>query len=189
MKPLRQRKHDRLTWGGSPSREEIAVDHAVAPFDRVAREMEGIWGVDRLPHLVSPETAAKFGRTLGSLNEAITANDPDRAADRAAACIRGLRAMDAEARQAGHRPPDPIVIETQQGDHHFGVLIDGAQLAIAQAQRPGLAIYTLQEVSVALQWLDKQALVSGVKQAFPGATVTAIRHRPKQEDFEDAIPF
>ena len=189
MKPRRQRKHDRLTSGPSTA-EEVAIDHAVAPFDRAVREADKTWGIDRLPELVSPELAAKWGTAVGLLNEALAGTDTGRVAAVVAGCLRGLAAMDAEARSRGHTPPDPIVIETQQDDHHFGILLDGALWQRAQEQRPGLRLYTLREVSVALRYLDSEG-VRSVATAFPGAEIVAARCQrsgPVPDDPIDLMP-
>jgi hypothetical protein len=78
-----------------------AVYHAIQPLDEVARQMEDVWGINRLPMLVSPETAAKFGSAKAKLDQAIIDNDATEVAKRAAIQIRGWRAMDAEARASG----------------------------------------------------------------------------------------
>lgn len=58
-KPKRQKKSDRLMYAGI-RKEEMMCDMAIAPMDRLAEQMDTIWGVDRLPELVSPATAAKY---------------------------------------------------------------------------------------------------------------------------------
>jgi hypothetical protein len=187
MKPRRERKHDRLHWGAQ-SPETLAVDHALAPFDRAANEANRTWGIDRLVELVSPETAAKFGGVIARLNEAIDANDPDRVAAYVGTAIRGYAALDAEARRLGHTPPIPHVIETDVDGHHFGVLVDNADVERVRTERPTLRLYTLREVSIALRMLE-DAGVAAIKDAFPaGAEVVAYRPRPKF-DGDDEIPF
>ena len=52
----RQKKSDRLITPHA-SKDEIMIDFAIGPFDRLTREMERKWGVDMLPELVSAETA------------------------------------------------------------------------------------------------------------------------------------
>ena len=46
----------------------MMCDYALAPFDRRFREMDKKWGCDKLPELVSAETAAKWGSTMEKLN-------------------------------------------------------------------------------------------------------------------------
>ena len=67
-KPSRQKLEDRLTSPSAASPNEVACDLALGSLDRMAREMDRKWGVDRLPDLVSPEMAAKYGSAMGKLN-------------------------------------------------------------------------------------------------------------------------
>ena len=73
-KPMRQRKDDRLMHSGATA-AEIRCDLATGPFDRLCREMDRKWGQDRLPELVAPETAARWGMALANLNAAIASQD------------------------------------------------------------------------------------------------------------------
>lgn len=185
-----RRRYDRILDGGSPSRDEIAVDHALAPFDRKVRESEAVWGIDRLPSLVSPDMAGKYGRTLASLNAAIDAGDAERAADRASACIRGMEAMDREARSAGHTPPASGVVVHDLDGWRFGVLLDPDLWRIAEAEHPGLRIYTVRELGILARAAeDGHPLIASAKDAFPGAAIVDIRERRKQPPHDDPIPF
>ena len=67
-KPGRQKLEDRLISPSAASPEGIGCDMALGGLDRMAREMDRKWGVDRLPDLVSPEMAAKYGSAMGKLN-------------------------------------------------------------------------------------------------------------------------
>ena len=183
-RPSRQRLGDRLTSTDARA-AEIACDHAIAPFDRAARQADQTWGIDRLPELVSPQTAAKYGSALAKLNAAIAASDPDDCAARASVCIRGMAAMDAEARATGHTPmPSGFWMHEQ----------DGNQIIIAQDMRdwplieklhPGVAIFSLREVANALEAYGQT--VVAVKQHFPGAEVKSSK--PIDKEPQDAIPF
>lgn len=186
-KPRRQRKHDRLTYGGAPA-AEVQCDMALAPFDKAMRDAERKWGIDRLPELVSSDTAEKWGYSLGKLNEATAGTDPLVVKQWVAVCLRGLEKMDAEAIAAGHQPSDPDIWEYDYNGHRFGIIADGREWPAAYARRGDLTIYTMQEVAVALT-AHKNALaaVSAVKDAFPGAEVTDIRKGGKFPD--DPIPF
>ena len=186
MKPLRQNKHDRLMTPGASS-AEIACDHAVAPFDRVCRDYERKYGIDRLPELVPPEMAARYGKAMGVLNAAINAEDPDATAAAAANCIRGLHALDAAATAAGHQPISPAVWEYTHEGYTFGIIRDVEEWPAAAAIRPGLTLYTLREVAVALA-ASRNAVVA-VKAAFPGAQLAAIRQPTfLEESLDDFIP-
>jgi hypothetical protein len=67
-KPSRQKLEDRLISPLDASLNEVACDLALGGLDRMAREMDRKWVVDRLPDLVSPEMAAKYGSAMGRLN-------------------------------------------------------------------------------------------------------------------------
>lgn len=187
MKRHQTKKFDRLmTPDAKP--EEIACDHACAPFDRAMRDAERKWGIDRLPGLVSPETAAKFGSAMGKLNDAINSGDAAATAARVGVCIRGLAAMDAEAVAAGHQPTPPEAWDVEVAGRVCAIIRDDRLWPVLAAARPGLTIYTLREVALALAEYG-QGVVK-VKEAFSGAEVTAIRERTKlEEDLADEIPW
>lgn len=185
MKHHRQNRPDRLLTPGATA-VEIRCDHAAAPFDRLAVEMERVWGIDQLPGLVTPALAEKYGRAVAHLNAMINEGKPEEVAAAAANCVKGMTAMDAAARSLGHKPITPDVFEYEHEGHHFGVVRDVAVAAIAEAQRPGITIYTMREVAIALH--AARHAVAAVKDAFPGAAVTAIRS-PIGEDIDDAIPW
>lgn len=184
-RPRRQKLGDRLI-SFDASAAEIACDHAIAPFDRAATMADRTWGIDRLPELVSPATAAKYGSAFAKLNAAIKANDPDECAARAAVCIRGMAAMDAEARAAGHTPmPSGFWMHEQDGNQII-VAQDMRDWPLIEKLHPGVAIFSMREVFNALEAYGQT--VVAVKQHFPAAQVTKITPI-KQEDFEDEIPF
>lgn len=187
MKPYRQKKHDRLITPGA-SANEIAADFAAAPFDHAMREAEKTWGIDRLPELVSPDLAAKFGKAMAVLNDALDRGDPEAAAAAAANGVKGIQALDAAARAAGHQPLKADFMEFDLDGFHFVVVRDAAEWPAAAAERPTAAIFTLREVGNALKHYG--ASVAAVKAAFPGAEVTAIRQPSKlAEELEDNIPW
>lgn len=190
MKPKRQGKHDRLTYGGGAvAKEEMAIDHAMAPFDRAARAADETWGTDRLIEMVSPETAVKFGEALAKMNEAISANDPEAVAFRAAVCVRGYAAMDAEARRLGHTPPSSGVIVYDLDGWVFGVLPDGRLWRQAEQEHPGLRVYTIREVGLLLRASEANVpLLDSIKSSFPGAEVVAIRKK-REPLIDDEINF
>jgi len=167
---------------------EIRCDHACTPLDRAAIAAETKWGIDRLQGLVAPATAEKYGSAMAKLNAAIAAGDPVETAARAAVCIRGLAAMDAEATAAGHAPVPPLVWQYEYDGHRFGIIKDVRDWPPVAAACPGLTLYTLREVAIALA--AGRNAVADVKAAFPGAQISAIRERTQLErDLEDDLPF
>ena len=185
QRPTRQKKDDRILHKGATA-NEIKADLALAPFDAAVREMDRKWGVDRLPELVSVESAAKWGRAMAGLNGAIDAHDPDKVKFWVEVCLRGLASMDAEAVTLGRPVSDPMIWEHEYEGKVYGIIADGREWPAAYAKRPGIAINTMREVAVALHE-HRNGLVNAVKLAFPGAEVKQVR-RPKA-DLEDDLSF
>lgn len=192
-RPRRTRKGDRLT-GLNDRKNEIACDHALAPFDRAARDMDQKWGIDRLPELVSPTMAAKYGEAIGYLNECIAKEDAALIADAATNCIRGMAAMDAEAIANGHQPATGEHWEYELRDEdevfRFAIMKDDREWPALKAARPDLLIFTMHEAAVALRGLSRKVALESVKQHFPGAQVQNAPQLPKSFwDHGDAIDF
>lgn len=185
QRPTRQKKDDRILHKGATA-NEIRADLSLAPFDKAVREMDKRWGVDRLPELVSVESAAKWGKAVAGLNGAIDAQDPDKVKFWVEVCLRGLTAMDAEAVALGRPVSDPDIWEYEYEGTIFGIIEDGREWPAAYAKRPGIAIHTMREVAVALH-AHRNGLVDAIKLSFPGAEVKAVR-RP-QADLEDDFDF
>lgn len=188
-RPTRQRKADRLMHSGI-SPEEIACDYAVAPFDRVAYDMDRKWGVDMLVELVSPETAEKYGSAMAKLNAAIEAHDPKMTAARAAVCVRGMQAMDAEATAAGKQPAsDDVWLLAFQGKQ-VGLLKNGRSWQRVKEKHPDLEVITENDAILALEFYRQSKLgemQAMIQKDFPGAEV--VRFKLKNEELEDEIPF
>ena len=185
--PRRLRKEDRLTCPGSTA-EEVQCDFALGPLDTKTRAMDLKWGVNRLSELVSIETAQKFGFSVGKLNEAINAVDPANSAAWAGVCMRGLDAMDAEATRLGHAPIPPAIWQLEVGGVVCAILQDFDQWPAAQAALPGVRLYSLREVALALEAYGQT--VAAVKDAFPGATVQRVRPMSElEESLNDEIPW
>lgn len=191
--PRRQRKGDRLLTPDA-TRAEIAMDHAIAPLDRLAADFERKWGIDRLPTLVSPDMAAKYGTAIGQLHEAMTAGDVQVVAHKAAVCMRGLSAMDAEATAAGHEPATGAFWEYDLGGFHFGVLRDAEQWQTVRDARPDLMFFTMREVALALKAYAETVPLAEVKKHFPDAQISKLPSGEKMpagffERGGDPIPF
>jgi len=163
-------------------------DHAIAPFDRRIREMDKKWGCDRLPELVSPATAAKWGSTMEKLNAAIYENDPAQVVARVEVALRGIDVMDREATESGAQSADDTIWIIEADGHEFGLLRDDRAWPTAKEKFPNLDIVTEREMVFALveykQSVVKEAL-DAAKKHFPNAEVTKIK--PQQHD--DPILF
>ncbi|MGL5829673.1 MAG: hypothetical protein ACRC0L_08915, partial [Angustibacter sp.] len=150
-----------------------------------------IWGIDRLPRIVSTAMAEKYGKAVAHLHACIDREDADATAVAAAYCIKGLHAMDAAARKDGHSPSPVTVWQAEHEGQTIGVIRDVADQQRASKAHPGVMIVTLREVAVAMHHY-RYSLVNAdiVKAAFPGAEISAIRTRSKTEsDLDDEIPF
>lgn len=189
-----RRRKDRIV-SPTATPQERRTDYAIAPFDKAAHDMDKKWGIDRLPELVSVETAARYGKLMGDFNEAIDNADPETASKLAAIGIRALAAMDAEAQARGHEPCN--LWEYDLDGFRFAIIEDNRRWQEIKAQRPDLVIFTMREAALALQMFHDTAggLVGKVKSQFPGSE--AINAKPEKKTlpnswFEaggDPIPF
>ncbi len=163
-------------------------------LDETAHALETKWGVDRLPRLVTPETAARFQHWADKLNAAIEAG-ADNVAELAGIVERGWKAMDAEATARGCSPLPPACYSIRCDDHIVEIAIDQdhatALLWWAKNEGRTVAVWTLQEVATVLRL---HGVAHKAKEVFPGALVTAMpaEHRPgkrRADDLGDEIPF
>lgn len=187
-RPRRQRKGDRLLASGTPQ-NEVQCDYAVAPLDRLAIQMDKKWGVDRLPELVSVETAAKYGSAIAKLNAALQEGDPKTVAHKAQVCMRGLAAMDREAEAAGQPKATADYYEYEIDGFKFAIMADEGHWQTCKDARPDLTFFTMREVGVALRALRiDNPIFAEVKKHFPAAQITSIAERASRS-LDEAIPF
>ena len=186
-KPRRQRSADRVLHRDVTA-VQIKCDFALAPFDRMANEMDHKWGIDRLVELVPADVAAKYGSAMAKLNQAIDDQDPDEVAVRASVCIRGMQAMDQIATQAHGEPPTAQVWVVEADGYTFGLMRDPRAWQRAQEAYPKLELITEREMVLALTMYRRslaKEMIDAAKAAFPGAEVTAVRNM----ELEDDIPW
>jgi hypothetical protein len=170
-----------------------AIHHTLLPLDRAASEMEMKWGCERLPSLVSPETAARFGSAKAKLDAAIQVNDPQEVVRRAAVMIKGWAKMDLEATEMGHEAmsPDIWCHTTSTG---FKVAVARSNADAIKSIRTddlmkGVAVYSLDEIARILE-AESYRLLDTVKKTFPEAKVTKTRKKKAPAPlFDDGVPF
>lgn len=161
-----------------------AVTDALKPLDRVAVEFEAKWGVGRLPRLVPPDMAARFGSARDKLNEAIRENDGEAVAKRAAVMIRGWQALDKAASDAGCEALPLRTVGVRHEGRSYVVAWDRADVhKAAMLSAAPENVVTVNELLVAYEAL--RAKIDGVKQAFPGAEVVRAALPPGG----DGVPF
>lgn len=171
--------------------KETQVHYTLAPFDSAVREMDARWGVDRLPELVSVDTAQKYGFSVGKLNDAIIANDPELTAQWAGVCIRGLHAMNAEAEAAGKPKAHPDMLEYELNGFHFAILPDKDYWPAVQKARPDLTLFSLREVAILMMAAKADnPVINAAKAAFPKAEITQMNAKlERATKLDDVIPF
>lgn len=165
------------------------IHGALKPLDAVALDMETQWGVGRLEELVTPDTAAKFEAAKAKLDVAIHEKDVDLVIRRAKNMIAGWKALDAEARKAGHKPAPPelwyATAPDEFGDSQMQIVIakDNSAATLAQTDLP---VYTVTEIARIVRSWRAQMDVHAVKDAFPGAEIVKIA---QDQEFDDELPF
>ena len=166
------------------------IHHAIMPVDKIASDMELRWGCDRLPGLVSPATAVKFGSAKAKLDDAILSNDPEAVAKRATVMVKGWKALDKEARN-NHAPFVPSIWHhTTDKGFKFAIAqgnADAIKYIRTEPSMEGVAVYSLDEIGRLLE-TDSMALVNAIKDVFQDCEVVEVR-KPKDDGLDDELPF
>lgn len=167
-----------------------AINAVLARLDAEVVEIEGKWGVDRLPRIVSIEMAAKFGSAQAKLNAAIETGDVAAIVQRAAIMLRGWEALDDHASACVN--PDTEREDGLWGYRHGGkpyTIVLERSKAHREASRaidPALVV-TVGELLTCWEARMDRGPVDAAKTVFPGASVTAVRQ--KSAVLDDEIPF
>ena len=187
-KPTRQKKSDRLISQKSTV-DEQKIDMMLAPLTRAIDLADRKYGIDVLPELVQPDTAAKWGMCLGKLNDAMDAGDVDEVAKWVGASIRGLAYLEAEVAASGARRASLDFFEIEDGNGSiYAVMDDGRSWQELESQYPGRTFVTRREAAVALTFYRKHALgimTAEIKHHFPKSEVIGI----SDDSLNDEIKF
>ena len=168
------------------------VQSAAWDFDRAVTEAEAVWGVDRLPYLVSDQTRQKWWRAINAFNEAIGRNDPDETRRIADSLIRGLDSLGFEALTVGYGPIASDVLETPlPGGRVLRIVSSWPEYAAPPDPRGDLVVtWSLEEVA---RMVEASSMVNKVKTQWPGARITqavaAAATEMNRKDMNDEIPF
>lgn len=181
--PQYSRKNDRILHAAT-TKAEIECDLILAPLQREIERLDGKYGYDRLPLLISPDTAAKWGKACGGLHEAVEARDAEKVRAWVIVCLRGLAAMEAEADLNPDNILPPDIWDCHDDEGAFCIIRDHRRHEQATRLRPGRRVYTTREVAVALRALST-SLVDTVKDLFPGAEISATKSRPIDQGDDD----
>ena len=165
-----------------------AIFHSVQTLDEVVVQMDEKWGVDRLPALVSAETAARFGSAKAKLDAALEANDDVEVARRCSVLARGYAAMDVEAERLGREPMKPEAwLWRDEDGKPFAFVRESAEAISYGKANPGVAVFTMGEISrLAAIFQDETGKIgTAAKIKFPGAEIVRIDGKVPSDD----IPF
>lgn len=166
----------------------LTVQTAIDRVDEVAVAMEGKWGVDRLPRLVSQEMAEAFHRQAEMFNTAIWQGTPADVVSQADRMINAWTALDAQAVADGKPVMAPTVWETPVTiDDKAGVLaVVPTQAEALAVQRDGrhLHVVTLEAVA---RLIEQQPTLCKVFATFEDAAVIDVRKKCKDKPLDDSI--
>ena len=168
-----------------PADQWESIGEALKPLDRLARQMELKWGPGRLPGLVEPELAHKFGSAKDKLNEAIQCNNPDLIVHRVQVMMRGWQKLDDVATaNAADRLPLGMLGYTH-GGRSYVVVMEPQDYDVARQVAPaGATVVALAELIEAYKIVAGR--IAGVLEAFPGAQIKGAFAPSK---LDDEIPF
>ena len=167
-----------------------------ARLDELAATMERKWGVDRLPRLVSRQTADKFAAAQARYRDETEGYcTDDRRNVLEGMMERAWAALDAEASARGCFPLPPACYSVKVDGHIVEIAQDQkhATVLIWWARNEGrtVAVWTLEEVATVLRL---HGIAHKAKEVWPGALVTTppaeMRAGKRKADFTpDEIPF
>ena len=162
------------------------IQSAVWDFDRAITEAEKVWGVDRLPYVVSDATRQHWSRAMDAFNEAIHNGDWERTRIMADNLVKGVARLVEEAEGLGASPLDPKVIEAKMPSGRVLRIVQAWPVnAVRVESEPDVLTWTVDEVA---RLVESQRMVDKVKEIWPGAEVTRIRSKIGEE-INDDIPF
>jgi hypothetical protein len=152
----------------------------VSEVDRIASRMESIWGVDRLPRLVSKFIKTKFDRQRELFDEAIESGDPERIDKFGAGMIRAWEALDKHARADGHRGlPDTIWTVKHPGTGKVVGIYNG-DVSLTEIRSVADCGFPIADL---VKFIPN--LVVSAVDYFPGSKIVQINN----EELDDEIPF
>jgi hypothetical protein len=170
--------------------EAGAINAVLARLDAEVVEIEGRWGVDRLPVLVPIEMAAKFGSAKAKLNTAVESCDLNAVVQRAEIMLRGWQALNDWASASVN--PDVEREDGVWGYRHSGkpyTIVLERSKAHREASRSTDPAFVVTVAELLTCWEARMdgGLVDAAKTVFPGASVTAVRR--KSDVLDDEIHF
>ena len=180
-------KHDQ--WSIRSPGDWIVHDmmqSALWDYDRKIVEAEKVWGIDRLPYIVSDATRQRWWRAIDALNLAINDGKADKVRVLVDNLIVGIDRLIAEAQERGAQPLEPDVWETPiDGGRTLRIVKTWPERAYKVEADPFILTYTLEEIG---RLVTSMPLLNAVKKEWPGATVEKPVS-PLSKELNDEIPF
>ena len=164
--------------------QDEAIRSALLPFWRVENKVAQAWGgIARLQSLVPPDLSARYGSAYSKLQQAIQSFDAEETARKASVCIRGLEALDIEAKANGSGGIDPRAIYVSHHGKEYIVALDRDDLTAIKAPE-GVPVLSLQELLEArsIVLASQIEALDAIQAAYQGAEITYKAH-------DDALPF
>jgi len=167
-----------------------AVYGQLMPLDKIARDKVEKWG-DRLPSLVSPETAGKFEAAYEALGEAVKDNDVMRTHKLAGQLMKGWQVLEDEAMANGHEPlhGDAYCVEMEEGDIVCFALNEVRKI---REQNPTWVVYSFEDAARVLREDFTSRFLDNAFNTFPNAKVTEVIRNGKPDlnwAIGDEIPW
>ena len=164
------------------------IHGALKPYDKLVTDLETRWGYERLPQLVSPETAAKFQTAKAKMDAAIAyEKNPQEAVNKIGVMMRGWQALEKEAIKNGHKPFPPDVWVACVDEEHskpaleIAIVKDSADASLTKGK--GITTYSLVEIARIVRLFEgEKREVPKVKELFPDSEI-------KKATWDDDIPF
>jgi len=164
------------------------IDGALKPYDKLVTDLETKWGYDRLPQLVSPETAAKFQTAKAKMDAAIAyEKNAQEAVNKIGVMMRGWQALEKEAMQNGHKPFPPDVwiacVDEEHGKPPLEIAIvkDSADASLT---KNNITTYSLVEIARIVRLFEgEKREVAKIKELFPDSQIKKVKWK------DDDIPF
>lgn len=162
------------------------IQSAIWDYDRKRDEVEKVWGVDRLPYLVSDETRAKWWRAIGAMNQAIYDGDADKVRKMVDNLVIGFDRLVDEAQRREAQPLEPEIWQTPLDDGRtLQIVRTWPERAYRADKDPKVVTYTLEEIG---RLVGSLPLLNAVKKQWPGATVEKPVS-PLSKELNDDIPW
>jgi hypothetical protein len=167
------------------ARNERIRSSYVKEVDKVAIEMERVWGAGVLEKLVDDKLSKKFRNAQLKLDKAVTSKIDSLTFSKVANnMMKGYLALDKAARLAGHKPPTgEYWLAKSKNNKEFIIVKNDAEKDLVLRKLKNGTLYTLEELAEILETLHE---VNECKEIFKEAKVKRFE---KMIPFNDPIPW